>query len=140
MILKTWGNPSRPWKVTFFFRFGRVMCSVENYCVSRDDVALLLRRFRKARMWYHSLLYKRSSASWCVASPPAHVVAEDVPRFGLRWLAGHWSVVVVESRSGHHFATAITRCLRPTKVPFLRWFSKPFVDTFTPEERAFIEV
>lgn len=125
MVLKVWGNSSRPWKVTFFFRFGSVMCSVENYLIAREDVADLLRRYRKARYWFHNYQYSKSSII-------------PVPRFGLRWLCWHWCVVVIESRYGHRFATAIPRGLRPTKVPFLRWFARPFRDNFTTEELEFI--
>ena len=147
MILKTWGKPWRNWKVTFFFRFGRCLCAVENYCAERNDVALLLRRFRKARYWAPSKAYKRASAAWAIPVPPAHVLAEDVPRFGLRWLALHWCVVVVEGRRNpfqrdpeHAFATAVPRPLRPTKVPFLRWFERPFRQELSLAERYVAEV
>lgn len=98
-------------RVSFFFRFGGVLRCVVVWCGSRRAAARLLWRFRAARRWW------RSSAA-----PPRSVVGgEQVPRFGLRWLACR-GVRVLVAGAGSRWSSLVPagRFVRRRGLPLVR--------------------
>ena len=88
VVVCSFGSPS-PFSVRFVFRWAGLFGSVVGFAPSRSGLARLLWRFRRARRWWRS------------SSAPSRAVvgASLVPRFGLRWLALRWCVVVVRASS-----------------------------------------
>lgn len=85
LLLRFWGRFSS-WSVVvrFAFRWGRGRACVAVACPSRSAAARLLWRFRAARRWVRA---RWRAGFGGVLVPPARVLASEVPRFGLRWLA-----------------------------------------------------
>ena len=114
MLLKTYGKrEGAQVAIAFTFRWGNAphdMGWVRIYCASRSAAARVLWKYRRARRWWRSVPVPGSGA-WLRGR-----FAEQVSRFGLRWLAARWCTVSVSSphRVGLRFVVPAGHVRRPS--------------------------